>query len=170
MAEHRFYQIRKSDRRRRRDVGLWIGIAAVAVVFVICILPIITSLLLSSNYKQFVNHYTDSMNVTRANGFAAVSEDGETFRISADYASKIYGLLLDIGMGKPQTKVPQTSPVTVELGDGALLQFWSVEIKEKNALRDTGLFVKYESQDGYCYQYDTDKLTLTSVANYLIPS
>jgi len=129
--------------------------------------PVISSGIMSGKYKEFVSRYTDSMSFSRKTGsITAVVPEGELI-IDADNAGQIYNLLVNTGMGKPQGQIPLETPVELRFGDGAVIQFWDSVITEKTAQRDIGLFVRYQGEDGYEYQYDTDALTLDSILNKL---
>jgi len=154
-------------RKTRRDFALFGSIVLAAGVLAFALYPIITGGVTTRNYQVFVDNYTSSMGSARTANSAVVQLNGEQYRVTADAAGKVYNLLLIGGMGKPQKQAPEGEPAALLFPDGSSIEFWEVQIPEKVAKNETGLFVRYTKEDGYLYQYDTDKLTLGSVVEIL---
>ncbi|MBQ9031807.1 MAG: hypothetical protein IJ106_10200 [Parasporobacterium sp.] len=153
----------QTRRKTKKDLLLLIAILVVVGVAAAALIPAISAGVISGQYKTFVSRYTDSMNLSRKMGKVTVVTDSGEEKTSVDGASQIYSLILDAGMGKPQSQTPESPGKEIRFADGAVMQFWGVEIPEASARRQDGLFVRYQATDGYIYQYDTDKLTMDSI-------
>lgn len=159
--------MKKSGIRKKKDIALLVSVVIAVGLIAAVLIPIIYSGILSGKYREYVSRYTASMNISRRADSVSVVEDGEERPLPIDAASLIYTLLLDTGMGKPQTEIPEETAVEIRFADQARISFWETDIPEKSAKNDTGLLIKYQAFDGYEYIYDTDKLTLDSVVNTL---
>ena len=153
----------RRTKRSKKDFGLLIAILVVVVLLGLASIPIISSNVMSAKYKTFWKYYTESMYSSRKSGKMTVTKGTEEISCSVDSASEIYGLLFDIGMGKKQKQIPDGDGIRITFADGTSILFLETDIPEKSALRDKGLFIRYEGQDGYVYQYDTDRLTMDSI-------
>ena len=154
---------RQRKKQSKKDFGLLIAILVVVVLLGLASIPIISSNVMSAKYKTFRKYYTESMNTSRQSGEMTVTKGTEEISCSVDSASEIYGLLFDAGMGKKQKQIPEGDGIKITFADGTSILFLETDIPEKSALRDKGLFVRYEGLDGYVYQYDTDRLTMDSI-------
>lgn len=150
-------------RKSRKDLGLLIALLAVALAFTVSLIPIVISLAGTGRYKAFVKRFTEGINSSHVSGKVMLQKDGEMIKMPVGNASKVYSVLIGAGMGKEQKEQPGGEPLAIIFDDGSMVEFWESKIKEKNSLRETGLFVRYTASDGYLYQYDTDKLTLDSI-------
>lgn len=158
----------KKKRKTKRDILLAALIVIVAAVFIFCLLPIINGGILIRGYQEFKDRYNDSMLYMRSHSGAVVSDGAEEYMITPDSCSRIYNLILTIGMGKPQKEAPAGSPLIINFQDGSRICIWQCEITDKARVSDTGIFIRYEDTDGYVYQYDTDLLQLESITNALV--
>ena len=159
----------KRKKRSKKDIGLLVAILVVVVLIGLASIPIISSNVLSAKYKTFQKHYTESMNSSRKSGKVKVTDGAEEISCSVDAASQIYGLIFDAGMGKKQKKIPEGEGIQIIFTDGTSILFLETDIPEKSALRDKGVFVRYEGADGYLYQYDTDQLTMDAIRGKIKP-
>ena len=159
----------KRKKRSKKDFGLLIAILVVVVLLGLASIPIISSNVMSAKYKTFQKYYTESMYASRKSGKVTVTQGSKEISCSVDSASEIYGLLFDEGMGKKQKQIPDGEGIKITFADGTSILFLETDIPEKSALRDKGLFVRYEGPDGYVYQYDTDRLTMDSIMLQIKP-
>ena len=155
--------------KRKKDLGLLAAVIIAAGLLVAAIVPLISAGIMNGKYREFISRYTDSMAASRKTGFVSVVMDSGKQAVETDKVGSVYTLIIDAGMGKPQSAVPEGSPIEIRFPDSSAIQFWEAEITDKSAERESGLFVRYQGPDGFEYKYDTDKMTLQAVAGKLNP-
>ena len=151
----------------KRDWMLVAFVAIAVVVVLFAVLPAAFSLRLSSRHQAYVQNLTQSVRFGEKNNSAELVCDGERQAVSKRQLSDAYRLVVDAGMGRPRSEVPEDGGTTIYFGDGSTLELWPVEITERSRESDTGTLLRYVGADGNVFSYDTDQLQYEDVLEAL---
>ena len=154
----------------KKDYILALALVIVVAVFFVAVFPFLFSLRASHRFSGFKEEFTEAVNYARKLRCAEVTENGETAAVTANEVSRLYSMILGAGMGKEQKEAPETEPLLLDLGNGVRMEFRETKILEEARLRDDGVFICLQKEDGYRYQYDTDKFTIHSVQKHISQS
>ena len=158
------YKEFKIDKKKKKDGMLALWIAVVVILFLIVGIPAVRGIHEVHRYRTFVNEYTDSLNHARKNGGVTVGTvEEDVWRMTADQGSRLYTLIIDAGMGKPQKEDPAGKYYYLTFPNGSELRLCEVEIMEKSRKQDKGLFISFENKDNTVYMYDTDNIDVDLV-------
>lgn len=149
-------------RKTKRDVLLAVSVIAFIVILCVTTLPLAQMIKMGHDYRKYVDAFTDSLTDARKKGglTATWGPQGDfMWRLTNDQGSHLYTVLLDAGMGKPQKEMPdREDSLFLTFPDGAVMSLWRTEITERSRERDIGLFVRFTSNDGRVWMYDTDRI------------
>ena len=152
------------DKKKKKDMLLGVWIAVVVILFLIVGIPAVKGLREVHKYKNFVNDYTESLNHARRNGGVTVETvEEDCWTMTESQGSRLYTMIMDAGMGKPQKDDPEGVFYYLTFPNGSELRLCEVEIMEKARKRDTGIFISFENTDNIIYRYDTDNIDVDDV-------
>lgn len=152
------------------DWQLGLIIAATATLFLVLLVPLISTLSFMNSYHEFIQSVSESARYGREHGTTTITRDGDAQKISFDGVSDVIGNLTDAGMGKPSKAEPDGG-IAISFGDGTSLSLSPVAIETTSRLSDTGVLVRYTRADGSVYAYDSDRLGYEALCDLLhLPS
>lgn len=163
------YEKVRSAGIQKRDLRLFIVIAASVLLLLITSAPIAFSVNYQRQYRLFQESLADSTIYSRQNNSLSMKRDGNAFYLETD--GGYHDLLLNLviaGAGRVGEPPEEPAAVTVSFGNGASLELWGIELV---GYVDTdakyGLFLRYTYPDGKTYSYDTAKLTIEKALELL---
>lgn len=157
----------RTDRRPRKDIGIWLAAAVCVLVLLLCIAPIVWGSWYQLRFRTFVSELSDSTVYAYEHDCLSLETGEQTRPLDAEEGYALYRRLCDAGPGR-LGRVPEADPAAVvEYGNGAVLRFWSVKLVNPGTEREYGLFLCYTSPTGEQFAYDTDQLTAESVIQRL---
>lgn len=161
------YEQVKGGRKPKGNQLLWMILAVCLVLLGIAIALILWSCRYQLRYRAFVSDLSNSTVYASKNHCLRAESDGQTVRLSTENAYKVYVEIVSAGPGR-LGKAPGEEPAAVlDYGDGSRVEFWSVKLVNSSTDREYGLFLRYTSQEGKTYAYDTDRVSLEKMAQYL---
>lgn len=158
----------QTNRRSKRDIGLWVALAACVLVLLLCIAPMVWGCWYQLRFRAFVSELSDCTVYAYENDCLSLETGGQTLLLDGEEGYNLYRRLCDAGPGRLGS-VPQEAPAAVvDYGNGAAMELWSVKLVNSGTNREYGLFLCYTSPAGEQFAYDTDQLTAESVIQRLI--
>ena len=150
--------------KTRRDTWIWVIMAALGVLFAGVIVSTVWFLGYHGRFTKFVGNLSASTTYAYNNDSLTATIDGKTFRVSDDNMYGLFGYLSLNNSGRESGKVPEGEPVTLDYGDGSMLELWDIPAEGGRHY----MFVQYTDIDGGIYSYISYKTTLdTVVVRYL---
>lgn len=157
----------KSPRRRKkgakRDWRLWASIGGVVLLALLLALPLWYSMRILYQFHVFAQDLAGSFVYGEERGTLTLCVDGAERAVDREQAGKLYGLIVDTGMGHPRDRIPAEDGIALSFGEGCTLQIWPTEIRERGRQNDTGVLIRYTRADGSVFAYDTDRLQYKSI-------
>lgn len=129
----------------RRDRSLLPHIVGVIVLSAILVVPLFNMARTMHRYQAFKQDLAESMSFAEHQGI-----------LSRSAADRFFSLIVDAGMGKPRSTVPEAGGARCEFGDGSTLELWQVDIDGNP--ENPGTLIRYTSADGDDFCYDTDRI------------
>ena len=143
---------------QKKDSRMRIVIVVVVVFMVVMSIPLVKSVTMAHDYRNFVDTYSKALNYARKNSGVKVEVNGETYTLSSDKASRMFTYIVDAGMGKPIKEMPEGDTYTLKFPDGCSMKVSETVITEKSRLKDEGIAISFTNKEGKIYQYDTDRI------------
>ena len=157
---------RRPARRQHLTPGAAILTAFGVLVAAACIGMLVYAARYQLRYRRFINDFSASLAASNKMSLR-MAWQGEDVPITTDQASRLCRRITSAGAGKVQKTAPDGDGCRLAFGDGAALTLWQVDIPEETAVNPTGTFIRYVGADGKIYQYDTDQLLFSEVAEIL---
>lgn len=157
---------KKEKKKKSAEWPLIAGLGACFLVILIVVLSIIWSGWYQRRYWRFVGDLSESITYAYENDCLQVNMDDRKIRMSGDNAYKLYDIITSCGPGKVGTAPKEEAVVTLDFGDGSLLNMWSVKLVNSSTDRIYGVFVQYIDAEGRVYSYDTDQISVEKVLQY----
>ena len=82
--------------------------------------------------------------------------DGQAIRITGEHAYDIYQFMSVRSLGRNALFTPKTEPVTLDYGDGSVLEMWA----DRNG---SGIYLRYQSADGEKYLFHSPDMRLNDI-------
>lgn len=166
------YEHVRKNAAQKRDVMIWVGLAAAIILFLSVIIPVIIGARAQHLYHTMFQEMAHSSVYSRNHASAWLYVGDEKYFYRADRTSALFTFLADGGAGKPQKEenLPDRDYVLVDFGDGATLQIWYAKVKGNygGPLQD-GLFLSYVNPEGKRYSYTTSALYVSELLPYVSP-
>ena len=137
----------KQRRAKSGRVKLGLVVALAGVVLVLCLFPVVRTLVHQYQYKQFIS--TLSEHTTRAyyKEDLRAEVDGASLRITPDNAYVIYNAMSVLGAGQIAGAPPQEEPdARLYYGTFATMDLWDVPLPEDGG-RSCGVYVEFHSNE-----------------------
>ena len=153
----------------KRDVRLFVAVTVCVLILSITAAPIVFSSNYQHRYRLFQNSLADSTIYARENESLTMEHDGEVISLDADggYHTVLLSLV-EAGAGRTGKPPEEPADVTLDFGNGAILELWDVELVGYiDPDVKYGLFLRYTYPDGKIYAYDTEKLTFEKTIDLL---
>lgn len=112
-------------------------------------------------YRAYVSVLTDATRAARRTGSFTVTVDGAAVSADANDLSDLLRLITDAGAGRTGD-APETAPdITIDYGDGTVLDVWQVPLTNPANDWTEGPYFRCTAPDGRSYGYDTDQIPMT---------
>ena len=137
----------KQRRAKSGRVKLGLVVALAGVVLVLCLFPVVRTLVHQYQYKQFIS--TLSEHTTRAyyKEDLRAEVDGASLRITPDNAYVIYNAMSVLGAGQIAGAPPQEEPdARLYYGTFATMDLWDVPLSGDGG-RSHGVYVEFHSNE-----------------------
>lgn len=139
----------------RRDYILFAAITLAVALVAFCCLSIGWFLWRHTQFQDFIAALSDSTTYAYENDCLTTLEGDTPQPADRDNCYPLYILLSD-AQGRGSRSVPAETPLlTLDYGDGALLELWPVALKG-DTQRETGILFRFTSAQGQVWIYDTD--------------
>lgn len=129
----------------KRDRSLLPHIVGVIVLSAILVIPLFNMARTMYRFQAFKQDLAESMSLAEHQGILSRSD-----------ADRFFSLIVDAGMGKPQSTVPAAGGTRCEFGDGSALELWPIDIDGNP--ENPGTLIRYTRADGDAFCYDTDRI------------
>ncbi|MCR4871024.1 MAG: hypothetical protein K5859_06990 [Atopobiaceae bacterium] len=129
----------------KRDRSLLPHIVGVIVLSATLVIPMANMGRMMYRFQTFKQDLAESMSFAEHQGILSRSD-----------ADRFFSLIVDAGMGKPQSTVPEAGGARCEFGDGSTLELWPVDIDGNP--ENPGTLIRYTRADGDVFCYDTDRI------------
>ena len=136
---------RGEEKQTKRDRSLLPHIIVVIVLSAILVIPFFNMGRAMYRYQTFKQDLAESMAFAEHRGIISQSD-----------ADRFFTMIVDAGMGKPQSMVPEAGGMRCEFGDGSTLELWPVDIDGNP--ENPGTLIRYTRADGDAFCYDTDRI------------
>lgn len=140
--------------------ALLVGILLTAPV--VCM--IFSALNHSRNLKAFVYELSLATIYATENNSLKATQQGQEIRVEYHNAFTIFAQFTK-KRAKPRKDIPEGIPqLTLDYGNGALLECWEVRLEE-TAARRHGVFWRFTAPDGRSWRYDSDAFSILLLKN-----
>ena len=112
-------------------------------------------------YRAWVSDLTEATRYARQAGAFTVTVAGTAAEADADDLSELLRLITKAGAGRLGSAPEEMPYITVEYGDGMVLDIWEVPLKNPANSWTEGPFFRVTRPDGQTYGYDTDQIPFT---------
>lgn len=158
---------RHRQSQHARSGSLKLPLLIVAVLFVIALYPIISTVRAEHRYQYYTGSLTESVNYAGENGTMTITRGGVTAPADENALQQLYSLLLFAEKDEERRDVPGGEGLFVSFGDGSTLEVWYTEVQ--GAIRYTDCSaIRYTDAKGWQYCYATHllrySLLLSSIA------
>lgn len=117
-------------------------------------------------FRAFWSDLSNSTVYAYEQGGASASLHGAAALVQGQDLYDVYTVVVGAGTGKLQGSVPQAGPdIALDYGDGSLLELWEAPVE--NGIRSIGVLLRYTSQQGKTFIFDTDQFTIREVDKLL---
>ena len=148
----------------RGNSQLYVSLIAGALLVTPVVWMIFSALNHSRNLKAFVYELSLATIYATENDSLKATQNGDEIRVEHNNAFSILAQFTK-KRAKPQKKVPEGTPhLTLDYGNGALLECWEVRLEE-TAARKHGVFWRFTAPDGRIWMYDTDAFSILLLKN-----
>lgn len=141
--------------KARRDYILFAAILLAVALVAFCCLSIGWFLWRHTQFQDFIAALSDSTTYAYENDSLTTLEGDTPQPADREGCYPLYILLSD-AQGRQWHNVPEETPLlTLDYGDGSLLELWPVALKG-DTQRETGILFRFTSSQGQVWIYDTD--------------
>lgn len=148
---------RHKKERHARSASLKLPLIIVAVLFVVALYPIVSTVRAEHRYQYYTGSLTESVNYAGENGTMTITRDGVSVRSSDNSLQQLYSLLLFAEKDEERRDVPDGEGIVVSFGDGSTLEIRYTEVQ--GAIRYTDCSaIRYTDAAGWQYCYATHLL------------
>ena len=152
----------KPLQRYRGTPGFYVLLIIGALIFFSIAALIVSGIRFQFRYRSFVHALSDATVYAYENHSLRAELEEDIVRVSGDNAYDLY-FLFSKKQAKKRTTLPEGEPgLTLDYGNGALLECWSCKMEE-SARRTYGVFWRFTDPDGNVWMYDTDDLGLYKI-------
>lgn len=137
----------KQHRARSGKVKLGLIVAVAGVVLVLCLFPVVRTLVHQYQYKQFVSSLSQQTTRAYYKENLRAEVDGVSLRITGDNAYVLYNAMSALGAGQIAGAPPQEEPdACLYYGTFATMNLWDVSLSGDGG-RSRGVYVAYHSDE-----------------------
>lgn len=148
----------------RGNTQLYASLIAGALLVAPVLFMIFSALNHSRDLKAFVYELSLATIYATENNSLKATQNGEEIRVEQHNALSIFAQFTK-KRAKPQRHIPESTPhLTLDYGNGALLECWEVRLEE-TAARKHGVFWRFAAPDGRIWMYDTDAFSILLLKN-----
>jgi len=162
------FQKTNSSGGTRSDWPLGIAVAAVVVVMLLLAVPLTGSMRMIYSFHRYVQELASSFVYGEEHDLLTLHDsDGNSIAVPKSRATRLYGKIVEKGMGHPQKEIPEgpyEDAVTLDFGNGTELYIRKVKILENGRKNDTGVLFRYTRENGTFFSYNTDGLQFEEIA------
>lgn len=171
MANTMYAAVRRLP-KPRWDKKLWLAITASVLFIAIVVSPMVWAAWYQRQFRLFTNDLADSTNYARRHGSLTMTKDGERFVLDPDRGFEYFLIrLAGVGSGRIGDAPVEPPLATVEFGNGAALELWSVRLEGYvSSDLEYDLYLRYTYPDGKVYGYDNEFLDPVPVLRMLTQS
>ena len=148
-----------AGRSRGRSLYAWVLLAAAVLVMGAALIAWACSS--QHQYRTIVSALADATRSARQTGAFTVTVDGETVPATADKLSDLLRLLTAMGPGRMGPAPADPPRITIDYGDGTVLDIWQVPLENPSNDWTEGPFFRCTFPGGRTYGYDTDQIPMT---------
>lgn len=114
-------------------------------------------------YRAYFSALTDATRSARSTGAFTVTVDGAAVSADADALSDLLGLLNMAGAGRTGDAPTDPPLITIDYGDGTVLDIWEVPLVNPANNWTDGPFFRCTFPSGKTYGYDTDQIPMSRI-------
>ena len=152
---------RGAGRSRGRSLHAWVLLAAAVLVMGAAL--IVWACSSQHQYRTIVSALADATRSARQTGAFTVTVDGETVPATADKLSDLLRLLTAMGPGRMGPAPADPPRITIDYGDGTVLDIWEVPLVNPANDWPNGPFLRCTFPSGKTYGYDTDQIPMSRI-------
>ena len=153
----------RSGPNRKGEKTLRKPLLIAAILFVAFAALVLWSLRYQLQYRACFSALTDATRSARRTGAFTVTVDGAAVSADANDLSDLLRLLSMAGAGRTGDAPADPPRITIDYGDGTVLDIWEVPLVNPANDWPNGPFLRCTFPSGRTYGYDTDQIPMSRI-------